>query len=220
MTERLFGRGRRGGVLLIAGAVLGAAVAGPGATIAQKAMNLTTTTADKRYVRAGSVVNSGAVAEAPLSKFTAAAFQSIAQTTIKAPGPGTIAINANLSAKDDATVGAAPGSKLQYRLNVGSTPLSTSATSFELFLPHAPAAPGDETRQNGSVTGFFKVARKGPQTIDLQAQVAGGGSVDILGRSISATFVPKGKIVATKKGKGKGGTDTGKTPSTGKTPVQ
>ena len=212
MTERLFGRGRRGGVLLIAGAMLGAVVAGPGATIAQKAMNLTTTTADKRYIRAGSVVNAGAVAETPLTTFTAASFQSIAQTTIKAPGPGTIAINANLSAKDDATTGAAPGNKLQYRLAVGTTALSANATSFELFLPHAGAAPGDETRQNGSVTGVFKVARKGPQTIDLQAQVAGGGSVDILGRSISATFVPKGKIVTKKKGQTKGGTGT-KTPT-------
>jgi hypothetical protein len=209
MTERLFGRGRKAGVLLIAGAVLGAVVAGPGASIAQKAMSLTTTTADKRYVKAGSVINAGKTEEAPQTKFVAATFTSIASTTVKAPGPGTLLVNGNLSAKDDATTATPAGSKLQYRLNVGTTPLSTTATSFEMFLAHAGVAPGDETRQNGAVTGVVKVARKGPVTISLQALVAGGGSVDILGRSVSATFVPKGKVVTTTK----------KKPTTGKTPV-
>ncbi|MDP9228763.1 MAG: hypothetical protein M3M99_06855 [Actinomycetota bacterium] len=195
MTERLFGRGRRGGVLLIAGAVLGAAIAGPGATIAQKAMNLNTTTGDKRYVKRAELLAAGKTEEAPLTKFTTTSFAPIASATIKAPGPGFLVVNGSLSAKDDGAIG---DDKLEYRLAVGTTPGSTTATSFELFMPHLSG------RQNGSVDGIFKVARKGPQTVTLQAQnVAPSTGVDILGRSLTATFIPKVKTVATKPTTGK-----------------
>jgi hypothetical protein len=191
MIERLFGQGRRGGVLIIAGAVLGALVVGPGATIAQKAMNLTTTTGDKRYVKRGEVPAAGQTVEAPLTKFTATTFTSIASAKIKAPGPGFLVINASLSAKDDGAVG---DDRLQYRLAVGATPISTTPASFELFLPHTDA------RENGSVNGFVKVARKGPLEVKLEAQnVAPSTGVDILGRSIVAQFVPKAKVAAAKK---------------------
>jgi hypothetical protein len=190
MTEKLFGRGRRGGVLLIAGAVLGAVIAGPGAVVAQKAMNLTTQTGDKRYIKRGQVGAVGKVEEAQLTKFTSASFTSIASATFKAPGPGTLVVNGSLSAKDDGALG---DDKLQYRLAVGTTPLSATPASFELFLPHT------DSRENGSVNGVFKVTRKGPLDIALQAQnVAPSTGVDILGRSVNATFIPKGKLTAKK----------------------
>ena len=197
MTERLFGRGRRGGVLLIAGAVLGAVIAGPGATIAQKAMNLTTATGDKRYIKRGQIVATGKVEEAQLTKFTATTFTPIVSTRIKAPGPGFLVVNGSLSAKDDAALG---DDKLEYRLAVGATPLSTTPQSFELFMPH------NSGRENGSVDGFVKVARKGPLDVQLQAQNAAGSTgVDILGRSVTATFIPKAKAGKKKKKKPAGG---------------
>jgi hypothetical protein len=196
MTERLFGRGRRGGVLLIAGAVLGAVIAGPGAVVAQKAMNLTTQTGDKRYIKRGQIAGVGKTEEAPLTKFTSASFTSIASATFKAPGPGTLVVNGSLSAKADNDVGAV-NDKLQYRLAVGTTPLSATATSFELFLTEAPA--GEDPRENGAVNGVFKVTRKGPLDVALQAQnVAPSTGVDILGRSVNATFIPKGKLAKKK----------------------
>jgi hypothetical protein len=186
MTERLFGRGRRGGVLLIAGAMLGAVVAGPGATIAQKAMNLTTTTGDKRYIKRGEVAGAGQTVEAPLTKFTSTAFSPIASAKVKAPGPGFLVINGSLSAKDDGAVG---DDKLQYRLAVGTTPVSTTPQSFELVLPHT------DSRENGSVNGFVKVARKGTYDVKLEAQnVAPSTGADILGRSVNAIFIPKAKV--------------------------
>jgi hypothetical protein len=205
MTERLFGRGRRGGVLLIAGAVLGAAVAGPGATIAQKAMNLTTKTADQRYVKRAEVAAVAAqTAEAPLTKFTSATFSPVATATLKAPGPGTIVVNGTLSAKDDADA-TQPG-KLQYRLTVGGTPLTSTPEAYELFLPNAPAQLAD-SRQNGTVNGIARVARKGPVTVNLEVQnVAPSTGVDILGRTVTAQFVPKAKVAkAGKKKKTTGG---------------
>jgi hypothetical protein len=197
VKEKLFGRGRRGGVLIIAGAVLGAAVAGPGATIAQKAMNLTTTTADKRYVKRSEVPATGAVVETPLV-VNQTAFTPIANATIKAPGPGTLVVHGSLSAKDRAAGGA--DTKLQYRLTAGGTPLSATPTSFELYLPD-----GIDARHNGSVDGIAKVARKGPIEVQLQAQMtAGGDGAEVLGRSVTAQFVPKAKV-AGKKGKKKTG---------------
>jgi hypothetical protein len=200
MIERLFGRGRKNGVLLIAGAALAAVVIGPGATIAQKAMNLTTTTGDKRYIKRSEVQQAGTTVEAPL-KLTSTTFTPIATATIKAPGPGFVTINGSLSAKDDATAGA---SKLQYRLAVGTTPLSTTPQSFELFLPTS------EDRMNGSVNGFAKVARKGTLEIKLEAQHAvGSTSADILGRSLTAVFTPKAKAAPTKKTKKPAGGNVG-----------
>jgi hypothetical protein len=204
MTERLFGRGRRGGVLLIAGAVLGAVVVGPGATIAQKAMNLTTQTGDKRYVKRGQIAAAGKTEEAPLTKFTSASFTSIASARFKAPGPGTLVVNGSLSAKADNDAGDI-NDKLQFRLAVGTTPLSATPTSFELFLTDN-TAPAEDPRQNGAVNGVFKVTRKGPLDVALQAQnVAPSTGVDILGRSVNATFIPKAKAAAKKKKKPSGG---------------
>jgi len=210
MTEKLFGRGRRGGVLLIAGAVLGAAVAGPGATIAQKAMNLTTKSADKRYVKRAEVAAvGGQTVETPLTKFTSAAFSPVATATLKAPGPGTIVVNGTLSAKDDADA-AQPG-KLQYRLTVGGTPLTTTPQAYELFLPNDPVGIAD-SRQNGTVNGIARVTRKGPVTVNLEVQnVAPSTGVDILGRTVTAQFVPKAKVAKAggkkKKTTGGGGGD-------------
>jgi len=205
MKEKLFGRGRRGGVLLIAGAVLGAAVAGPGATIAQKAMApFNQKTADKRYVKRAEVAPvAGQTVETPLTKFATATFSPIATANIKVPGPGTVVVHGSLSAKDDAD-GAQPG-KLQYRLSVGGTPLTTAPNAFELFLPNDPAAIAD-SRQNGSVEGIAKVTRKGSVPVNLEAQnVAPSTGVDILGRSVTATFVPKAKVGKRTKKKPSGG---------------
>ncbi len=204
MTERLFGKGRRGGVLLIAGAILGAVVAGPGASIAQKAMSLTTTTADKRYILRGETVAGGKTVEAKIDKFNSSTFTPIVTAKINAPGAGFLYVTGALSAKDDITTVSGNHSKLQYRLSVGSTPLSTVPESFELFLEDG--LTGDP-RENGSVTGVFKVARKGQLKVNLDAQqVVANGSATILGRSVSAVFVPKGKLPKTK------GKPTGKTP--------
>ena len=194
MKEKLFGRGRRGGVLIIAGAVLGAAIAGPGATIAQKAMNLTTATGDKRYIKRGQIAAAGQTVEAPLTKFAATTFTPIATAKVKAPGPGFLVINGSLSAKADET---GADDKLQYRLAVGTTPISTTPQSFELFLEDIG---GTSPRENGEVNGFVKVARKGILEIKLEAQnVAPSTGVDILGRSVNATFVPKAKVAVKKK---------------------
>lgn len=191
MTEKLFGRGRRGGVLLIAGAVLGALVAGPGAVVAQKAMNLTTTTADKRYVLKGQTVAAGKTVETKIDKFTSTTFTPIATAKINAPAAGWLVIDGALSAKDDATT-VGPG-KLQYRLAVNDTPLTTAPESFELFEPSAA-----EGRENGSVNGVFKVSGPGQVKVHLQAQeVTPGTGSTILGRTVSVTFVPKGKLPKT-----------------------
>ena len=195
MTERLFGRGRRGGVLLIAGAVLGAVIAGPGAVVAQKAMDLTTTTGDKRYVKRGETIAAGKTVEAKIDKFTNSSFSPVATAKINAPAAGWLVVNASISAKDDSTT--AGDGKLQYRLAVNDTPLSTLPESFELFLSDL-----TDGRENGSVNGVFKVTGKGQMKVHLQAQeVAPGTGSTILGRSVSVQFVPKGKLPKTSKKK-------------------
>lgn len=197
MRERLFGRGHKGGVLLIAGAVLGAAVAGPGASIAMKAMNLTTKSGDKRYVKRGETIASGKTAEGKIDKFTNPTFTSIVQTKVNAPGVGWLVVNGTLSAKDDSAT--AGDGKLQYRAAVNDVPLSSQPESYELYLPHGPTA-----RENGAVTGVIKTTAKGRYLVALQAQEAAGGTGStILGRSVSVTFVPKGKLPKTKKTKKK-----------------
>lgn len=192
MIDKLFGHGRRGGVLIIAGAVLGALVVGPGATIAQKAMNLTTTTGDKRYVKRSEVPAAGQAVDTPL-KITGTAFTPIATAKVKAPGAGFLVIHGSLSAKDDSP---AVDDKLQYRLAVGTTPLTTTPQGFELFL----GAGGATGRENGSVDGFVKVARKGTLEVKLEvANAATGHAAEVLGRSITAQFVPKAKAAPAKK---------------------
>jgi hypothetical protein len=195
MRERLF-KSRRGGVLLVAGAILGAVVAGPGAVVAQKAMtNLTVTSADKRYIKRGETVAAGKTVETKIDKFTSSTFSPIASTKLNAPGVGWLVINATLSAKDDTTT---PGDgKLQYRLAVNETPLTTQATSYELLFPH-----GLEERQNGALTGVIKTTAKGSYQVQLQAQEAAPGTGStILGRNVSVQFVPKGKLPKTTKTK-------------------
>jgi hypothetical protein len=191
MMEKLFGHGRRGGVLLIAGAVLGAFIAGPGASIAQKVISLTTTTADKRYIKRGETLANGKTIETKIDKFTSPTFTPIATAKVNVPGPGWLYITGTVSAKDDsATAGDA---KLQFRLAVDSTPLTTTPESFELFMPDG--LPG---RENGTVTGVVKTTAKKLQKVHLQAQEAAPGTGStILGRSVSAIFVPKGKLPKT-----------------------
>ena len=185
MKEKLFGRGRRGGVLLIAGAVLGAAVAGPGATIAQKAMGpFNQKAADKRYVKRTEVRQAGATQDAPLA-FNSATFSPVVSTTIKTPGPGFLTVNGSLSAKDQN----APAHGLQYRLVVGNTPVSPTPQGFELWLA------GTDTRENGSVNGYVTIPSKGSYEVRLEAQNATAGEVsDVLGRSVNAVFTPKVKV--------------------------
>jgi hypothetical protein len=197
MTEKLFGSGRRGGVLLIAGAMLGAVVAGPGLSMAEKAMNLTTTTADKRYIKRGETLAAGKTVENKIDKFVGTTFSPIATAKINAPGPGFLYIVGSVSAKDDTTtVTPGNGTKLDYRLSVGSTALSKTPDSFELLLPDLGV--GNDDRQNGSVNGVFKVTQKGQLKVNLDAQVAGTTpSATILGRSVSVIFVPKGKLPKT-----------------------
>ena len=219
MTEKLFGRGRRGGVLLIAGAVLGAAVAGPGATLAVKAMGgkLTQTTADKRYIKRGETVAAGQTVETKIDKFNSTSFQPIATTKINVPGQGFLQIVGSLSAKDDTNTTTTNGTKLDYRLKVGSTALTSTPDSFELFLPDLAAPITSEPRENGSVNGVTKTTVKGQQTVTLEAQVQGNTpSATILGRSLSVVFVPKGKLPKTKTtGTGTGTTTTGNHPPVG-----
>jgi hypothetical protein len=192
MIEKLFGSGRKGGVLLIAGAMLGAVVVGPGATIAQKAMNLNTTTGDKRYVKRGEIPAAGSAVETPL-KITGTTFTTIASTKVKAPGAGFLVVHGSLSAKDD---GPQADDRLNYRLSVGTTPLTTTPQAFELYLGNF-ATTG---RQNGSVDGFVKVARKG--TLDVKLEAANGAAnhaSEVLGRSVTAQFIPKAKAAPAKK---------------------
>jgi hypothetical protein len=191
MIERLFGRSRRGGVLLIAGAVLGAVIAGPGLSIAAKAMNLTTTTGDKRYILRGETIAAGKTVETKIDKFTTSTFTPIATAKINVPSAGYLYINGAVSAKDDSAT--AGDGKLQYRLAVGNTALSTVPESFELFLSDA-----TDGRENGAVNGVFKVTGKAELKVHLQAQEAAPGTGStVLGRSVSALFVPKGKLPKT-----------------------
>ena len=74
MKDKLSSNGRRGGVLLIAGALLGAFIAGPGNSIAQKVMGLDATTADKRYVKRGETLAAGKTDETPVAKFNTKTF--------------------------------------------------------------------------------------------------------------------------------------------------
>jgi hypothetical protein len=192
MREKLFGNGRKTGVLLVAGIICGAVIAGPGASIAQKAMNLTTTSGDKRYVKRGETIAAGKTVETKIDKFTSTTFSPIATAKLNAPGVGWLVINATLSAKDDSTT--AGDGKLQYRLAVNDTALTTSAESYELFLPDGPTA-----RENGAVTGVIKTTAKGEYRVQLQAQEAATGTGStILGRNVSVQFVPKGKLPKTK----------------------
>jgi hypothetical protein len=192
MKERLFGEGRRGGVILIAGAMLGAVVAGPGIGLAAKAMNLTTTSGDKRYIKRGETIAAGKTVEAKIDKFTTSTFTPIATAKVNAPGVGWLYITGTLSAKDDSAT--AGDGKLQYRLAVNDTPLTNTAESYELFL-----SDGVTSRENGAVTGVIKTTAKGEYKVHLQAQEAtpGTGST-ILGRNVSVMFVPKGKLPKTK----------------------
>lgn len=191
MTDKLFGRGRRGGVLLIAGAVLGAIIAGPGASLAAKAMDLTTSTGDKRYVLRGETIAAGKTVETKIDKFNSTTFTPIATAKINVPSAGFLYITGDVSAKDDATT--VGDGKLQYRLAVGSTPLSTVPDSFELNLSDA-----TDARQNGGVNGVFKVTGKATLKVNLEALEAGPGTGStIVGRSVSAMFVPKGKLPKT-----------------------
>jgi hypothetical protein len=210
MIEKIFGRGRRGGVILIAGAVLGAVVAGPGASIAMKGFSQTT--ADKRYVLKGTTLAGGQTVETKIDKFNSSSFSPIATATINAPAAGFLQVVGSLSAKDDTTTTSANGTKLDYRLSVGTTPLSNTADSFELFLPDL-ASPTIDQRENGSVNGVAKVAAKGPVKVTLDAKTdTAGGSATILGRSVSAVFLPKGKLPKTKGTRtGTGNTGTGNT---------
>ena len=190
MREKLSGRGRKTGVLLVTGVILGAVVAGPGASIAQKAMSLTTTTADKRYIKRGETVAAGKTVETKIDKFTSTTFSPIATAKLNAPGVGWLYINATLSAKDDSAT--AGDGKLQYRLAVNDTALTTSAESYELYLPH-----GVTARENGAV---IKTTAKGEYKVSLQAQEAATGTGStILGRNVSVLFVPKGKLPKTTK---------------------
>ncbi len=172
MTEKLFGSGRRGGVLLIAGALLGAFIAGPGNSIAQKmggVVGLSATTADKRYVKRGETLAAGTTDETKLAKFASTTFTPLAQAKVTAPGAGFLYITGNLSAADDTTT--AGGSRLQYRLAVNDTPLSTTAESFELFMAEDLDAAAPNPRENGTVTGIIKTTAKG----ELHDHPAGPG---------------------------------------------
>jgi hypothetical protein len=195
MIDKLFGSDRRGGVLLIAGLLLAAFVAGPGTSIAQKVMGLTATTADKRYVKRGETLAAGKTEETKIEKFNSTTFTPLAQAKLNAPGAGFLYITGDLSASDDVTTPG--GSRLQYRLAVNDTPLTTTAETFELTLEEdtLPAAPNP--RANGSVSGVIKTTAKGEYKVVLQAQEAAGapaGSSTIYGRGVNVIFVPKGKL--------------------------
>ena len=204
MMKKVFGRGRRGGVILIAGAVLGAAVAGPGMSIALNQMQ-----GDKRYVLKGTTLAGGQTVETKIDKFNSSSFSPIATATINAPAAGFLQVVGDLSAKDDTSTTSTNGTKLDYRLSVGSTPLSNTADSFELFLPDLAAPVTSEPRANGSVNGVTKTTVKGQQTVTLEAKVDNANaSATILGRSVSAVFLPKGKLPKTKTTTGTGNTGT------------
>ena len=161
-------------------------------------MGLSATTADKRYVKRGETLAAGTTDETKLAKFARTTFTPLAQAKVTAPGAGFLYITGNLSAADDTTT--AGGSRLQYRLAVNDTPLSTTAESFELFMAEDLDAAAPNPRENGTVTGIIKTTAKGDYTITLQGQEAPAtapatpGSSTIYGRSVSAMFVPKGKL--------------------------
>ena len=192
-------KGRRGAVLLATGALLGAIIAGPGGSFA--ASMLSSKSADKRYVVAGSVVAAGATREAKQPLAAGAAFAPVAITSVKAPVPGIIQVTATISGDDDVAVGRG---KIQYQVKVGETILNpTDPGAFQLD----PGLNPDGSRDTGSITGIAKVTKPGKIPIQLLAKEAGTGSI-VQGRSISAVFIPKGtfpkgiKVTAKKPAKG------------------
>jgi hypothetical protein len=191
-------QGRRGAVLMATGAILGAIIVGPGGSIAASVMNLNTKTGDKRYVLAGSVLTAGRTIETKQTLAAGATFVPVAVTSIKAPVPGQIQVNASISAEDDVAVGAG---KVQYQLKVGNTILNPTDTGSFLLDP-VEGTPPAPTRANGSITGVAKVAVAGTVPVQLLAREAGAGSI-LTGRSISAVFVPTGKFPKVKKVKKK-----------------
>lgn len=180
-------RGRRGAVLLSTGALLGAIVVGAGGSIAATMFNQTT--ADKRYVKSGSVLAAGRTAETKLPLAAGAAFTPVAVTSIKAPVPGLVQVTATISADDDIAVG---HGKVQYQVKVGSTIINPTDPGAFVLDPAEGTPPTNTTRASGEITGVVKVVA-GTVPITLLARETGAGSI-LQGRSISAVFVPAGKF--------------------------
>jgi hypothetical protein len=181
-------RGRSGAVLLATGALLGAIVVGAGGSIAATMFNQTT--ADKRYVKSGSVLAAGRTIETKLPLVAGATFTPVATTSIKAPVPGLVQVTASISADDDVAVG---HGKVQYQVKVGNTVLNPTETGAFLLDPIEGTPPTNTTRANGEITGVVKIPAAATVPITLLAREAGAGSI-LQGRSISAVFVPAGKF--------------------------
>ena len=185
-------RGRRGAVLLTTGALLGAIVVSAGGSIAATMFNQAS--ADKRYVKSGSVLTAGRTIETKQPLAAGAAFTPVATTQIKAPLAGMIQVTATISADDDIAVGAG---KVQYQVKVGNTILNPTDPGAFILDPAEGTPPTNTTRASGEITGGVKVPAAATVPITLLAKEAGAGSI-IQGRSISALFVPKGKFPVTK----------------------
>jgi hypothetical protein len=168
--------------------MLGAIVVGAGGSIAAGVFNQTT--ADKRYVKNGSVLAAGRTIETKLPLAAGTTFTPVATTSIKAPLPGLVEVTATISADDDIAVG---HGKVQYQVKVGSTILNPTDSGAFLLDPVEGTPPTNTTRANGSITGVAKVTVAGTVPITLLAREAGAGSI-LQGRSISAVFVPAGKF--------------------------
>jgi hypothetical protein len=174
-------------VLLSTGALLGAIVVGAAGSIAATVFNQTT--ADKRYVKSGSVLAAGRTTETKLPLVAGATFTPVATTSIKAPVPGLVQVTATISADDDVAVG---HGKVQYQVKVGNTILNPTDSGAFLLDPVEGTPPTNTTRASGEITGVVKVPA-GVVPITLLAREAGAGSI-LQGRSVSAVFVPSGKF--------------------------
>ena len=112
----------------------------------------------------GSVLAAGRTIETKLPLTAGAAFTPVATATIKAPVPGTVQVNASISADDNTAVGAG---KVQYQVQVGTTILNPTDSAAFLLDPVEGAT---TTRANGSITGVVRVPAKGTVPITASRQ--------------------------------------------------
>ena len=195
MTERLFGRGRSGGVLLIAGAVLGAVVVGPGRD--HRAEGHESDHDHRRQALRQARRDPRRPARPrrrPLTTFTTAdASRRSRRRRSRRPARASWSCTARCRRRTTRRHRCCAAASCSTGSRSGTTPLSTTPASFELFLRPTAA---DEPRENGAVERRLQGR---PARDRSTVQLAGPGRRRRPRCSTSSAaasprqFVPKGK---------------------------